>query len=94
MTNCHDVIIIFNICIVVSVSTSLPGLAVASLQLAVSLQAVSFLVVSVSAAREGQRALVHAMHVQPSFSPHDVTAHSDKHDSCGTTCLWCFKRGY
>lgn len=40
--------------------------------------------VSVSAAREGQRALVHTMHVQPCFPPHDVTAHSDEHDSHGT----------
>lgn len=39
--------------------------------------------VSVSAACEGQHALVHTMHVQPSFPPHDVTAHSDEHDSRG-----------
>lgn len=72
-----------------TVSTLLPRLTVASLQLAVSLQAVS-LVVSVSAPHEGQRALVHIMHVEPSFSPHDVTAHSDEHDSHGTPCLQCF----
>lgn len=76
-----------NTCVVVSASALLPGLAVASLQLAVSLWAVSFLVVSVSAAHEGQRALVHTMHVQPSFPLHDVTAHSDEHDSHGTLCL-------
>lgn len=39
---------------------------------------------SVSAAHEGQCALVHTMHAQPSFPPPDVTAHSDKHHSHGT----------
>ncbi len=70
----------------VSASALPPGLAFASLQISVSLWAVSFLVVSVLAAHEGQRALVHTMHVQPSFPPHDVTAHSDEHDSHGTPC--------
>lgn len=68
--------------------TLLPALVVASLQLVVSLQAaLSLLLVSVSAACEGQRALVHTMHVQPSFPLCDVTAHSDEQHSCGTTCF-------
>ena len=71
----------------VSVSTLLPALTLESLQSAVSLWAVSFLVVSVSAASEGQRALVHTIHVQLSFPLHDVTARSDVLDSRGTPCL-------
>lgn len=79
-------------CVVVSgassSSSSLHSLAVASLQLAASPWAVSFLVALVSAVREGQPALVHTVHVQRSFPPcDDVTAHSDEHDS---PCLWCF----
>lgn len=74
-----------NSCVEVSVWTLLPALRPESLQ-----SAVSFLVVSVSAACEGQRALVHTMHVQPSFPPHDVTAHSNEHDSRVTPCLLMF----
>lgn len=40
--------------------------------------------VSVSAACEGQHALVHTMHIQPSFPPHDVTAHFDEIGSRST----------
>lgn len=90
ITNCHGIIIRSNTYVVISVSTLLPGLAVASLQFAASLWAVSFLVVPISAAHEGQRALVHTMHVQPSFPLHDVTAHSDEHDSHGTPRLLVF----
>lgn len=62
---------------------------IASLQLSSSLWAVSFLVVSVSAAREGQLALVHTMHVQPSFASPDVTAHSYEHESHHRTLHAC-----
>lgn len=56
------------------------------LQLAASLCAVSFY----SRVSEGQRALVHSVHVQTSFPLPDVTAHSDEHHSHGAPCLWRF----
>lgn len=40
-----------------------------------------------SAAREGQCALVHTMHGEPSFPLPDVTAHSDEQGSHSAPCL-------